>query len=474
MDLAKISADIEKIEKNLNNPAIADSMKAALGKKLAGLKAQIESAETQSEKKEEKQLEETNDEKKKLEKTIETLRKGMNNKLVPAASKASLQRKLSEAEAKLSEIEKSQKEAAKAAEESKKEIKAAVQEVKDVVAEVKAEKPESKKAAVKKVEKAADIIKKYATKSKARTVESKGDKAKIKKANDSLTKMVKGDKKLKVAYKGVGKDSLERDAKRHALPEGKRITDGSHYPYKKGHVYYEHRSNRFDVKKRKKYPMLEEGGVIGEGANTYEAFYKTKRATVKADTSYAAQKKAAEHFKAKKSWEVTVVLAEKGGEEVVHSGAEFAKGGTTKDPYNEKALKEFIFKEDKNFTDKNWDAMTQEDRESLWRYLVRNPEPLYGDEDGYAKGGKVKQGKPQGEHYTKKVDGKRHSKPVGWRFTDKFLKTAAAKKAKLTQNSVPTKAQITKYKYMQFPDGERYIYEEKRKDHSDLDKKSGL
>lgn len=45
--------------------------------------------------------------------------------------------------------------------------------------------------------------------------------------------------------------------------------------------------------------------------NTYEAFYKGKRTTVQAETSYAAQTKAAVVFKARKQYDVTVALADK-------------------------------------------------------------------------------------------------------------------------------------------------------------------
>jgi hypothetical protein len=55
--------------------------------------------------------------------------------------------------------------------------------------------------------------------------------------------------------------------------------------------------------------------------NGYVAFYRGKRHEVHADSSYQAQQKAAQHFKAKKSYEVTVVLAEKDGQQVVHDGA---------------------------------------------------------------------------------------------------------------------------------------------------------
>jgi hypothetical protein len=43
---------------------------------------------------------------------------------------------------------------------------------------------------------------------------------------------------------------------------------------------------------------------------TYKAFYKGKTIEVEALTSYEAQYKAAAIFRAKKSWEVTVVLCD--------------------------------------------------------------------------------------------------------------------------------------------------------------------
>jgi len=43
----------------------------------------------------------------------------------------------------------------------------------------------------------------------------------------------------------------------------------------------------------------------------YVCFYKNKSIEVRAMTSFEAQEKAAKLFKAKKSWEVAVVLAER-------------------------------------------------------------------------------------------------------------------------------------------------------------------
>ena len=52
--------------------------------------------------------------------------------------------------------------------------------------------------------------------------------------------------------------------------------------------------------------------------NGYVCFYKNKKTEVFSDTSYHAQLAAAKFFGAKKSYEVTVVLAEKDGKEVTH------------------------------------------------------------------------------------------------------------------------------------------------------------
>ena len=56
---------------------------------------------------------------------------------------------------------------------------------------------------------------------------------------------------------------IKKDADRPAIDrKGKRVTDGTHYPYKKGNVYYEYRDNRYD-KRPAKYPKLEDGGELG-------------------------------------------------------------------------------------------------------------------------------------------------------------------------------------------------------------------
>lgn len=53
--------------------------------------------------------------------------------------------------------------------------------------------------------------------------------------------------------------------------------------------------------------------------NGYKAFYKGRTIDVRAETSLQAQDKAAKQFKARKTYEVTVMLCEKDNMPVIHS-----------------------------------------------------------------------------------------------------------------------------------------------------------
>ena len=58
--------------------------------------------------------------------------------------------------------------------------------------------------------------------------------------------------------------------------------------------------------------------TIGKGKNGYIAMYKRKQVEVMADTQLEARDLAAKHFRARKPYEVNVMLAEKGGKQVTH------------------------------------------------------------------------------------------------------------------------------------------------------------
>lgn len=53
--------------------------------------------------------------------------------------------------------------------------------------------------------------------------------------------------------------------------------------------------------------------------NGYVCFYRGQRIEVRANTSLQAQQAAAKQFKIKRMFEVTVMLAEKDGQPVIHT-----------------------------------------------------------------------------------------------------------------------------------------------------------
>lgn len=55
--------------------------------------------------------------------------------------------------------------------------------------------------------------------------------------------------------------------------------------------------------------------------NGYKAFYRGRSLDVRAETSRAAQLEAAKRFRARKSYEISVILCELAGEQVTHSTA---------------------------------------------------------------------------------------------------------------------------------------------------------
>jgi hypothetical protein len=86
--------------------------------------------------------------------------------------------------------------------------------------------------------------------------------------------------------------------------------------------------------------------------------------------------------------------------------------------------------------------------------------------DKLKKGGAT-QNPPQSTSYTVENDKGDYAKPVGYRFTDRFINSATGKRLKLDQSSKPTAAQIEKYKNKKYSDDTRYIYSEARMDKSD-------
>ena len=86
--------------------------------------------------------------------------------------------------------------------------------------------------------------------------------------------------------------------------------------------------------------------------------------------------------------------------------------------------------------------------------------------DKLKKGGAT-QNPPQSTSYNVNNDKSDYAKPVGYRFTDRFINSATGKRLGVDQSSKPTASQIEKYKNKTYSDGTRYIYSEARMDKSD-------
>jgi len=274
---------IEKIEKNLNNPNLPDSAKAKLKEKVEELKAKLKEAEKDIEKKEEKLEKEEKKVQSDVQDEIAKLEKNLNNPNLPDSVKEVMRKKIAAAKEKLAEQKQEIKEDKKEAAEEKKELKEAAKDVEKVAKEVeKVAKQEDKpkKAVRKPIKKAKKEIKKPKIKVKERAERSEKRKKEMRKIATELSALIEKNKKLRKKYEGQGVD-LDRDAGRSAKPFGYRFKGRKDYRVpteaqikrglKRGTIDYEARPNRSDVypKGYKGKIKLAKGGM-DDGSPNYE------------------------------------------------------------------------------------------------------------------------------------------------------------------------------------------------------------
>ena len=227
----------------------------------------------------------------------------LESKVYPEELKDRLRKVIKDLENSLSELDKTEKK-----------IDVIIEKQEKVAEKIEEKKDESP------AEKQPVIEKKQELKVEKTKVAHKKKEAKIsvKKAAQNLSDIISNlPDKVKQFNKGRSKKEIASDKKRVANKPGKHISST-------GKTYYESRPDRTDISIKQR---LDNGGIIGTGKNTYIAFYKNKEVGVKADTTYQAQLTASEHFKAKKSYDVTVMLAELEGKPYYHSTASFCCGG---------------------------------------------------------------------------------------------------------------------------------------------------
>lgn len=288
MTTTELVQQIEKIEKNLNNPNLPDSAKAKLKERVEKLKADLKDAEKDIEKKEEKLEKEEKKVQSDVQDEIAKLEKNLNNPNLPDSVKEVMRKKIAAAKEKLAEQKQEIKEDKKEAAEEKKEIKEAVKEVEKVAKEVeKVAKQEDKDEKPKKAVRKKPIkkeIKKPKVKVKERAERSEKRKKEMRQIATELSALIEKNKKLRKKYEGKGVD-LDRDAGRSAKPFGYRFKGKKDYRVpteaqikrglKRGTIDYEGRPNRSDVypKGYKGKIKLEDGGMMAKGGK-YEDLRK--------------------------------------------------------------------------------------------------------------------------------------------------------------------------------------------------------
>jgi hypothetical protein len=404
MNSTELVQQIEKIEKNLNNPNLPDSAKAKLKERVEKLKADLKEAEKDIEKKEEKIEKEEKKVQSDVQDEIAKLEKNLNNPNLPDSVKEVMRKKIAAAKEKLAEQKEEIKEDKKEAAEEKKEIKQAVKDVEKVAKEVEKvtkqekddEEEKPKKAIRKPIKKA---IKKPVVREKKRAERSEKRKKEMRKIATELSSLIEKNKKLRKKYEGQGVD-LDRDAGRSAKPFGYRFKGKKDYRVpteaqikrglKRGTIDYEARPNRSDV-----YPKGYKGNIKLE------------------------------------------------------DGGMMAKGGDLMSKEDAKKRLEELRKE---LRAERISYAELSELQSLSKYIDKNDVELLeaAGVSEYKKGGDV-----QGKQTDKAKDGQRFAKPKGWRWKDEALKVVG----KVKMGKSPSKFMRAKY-----PD---LVYWEDRIDKSD-------
>jgi hypothetical protein len=185
--------------------------------------------------------------KKELQQEIQDLKDALESEFTPAQFKDDIRKQIKDSEAELDKLEKAEK------------------DVKTASAEKKPEKVEKKETAAQRVKKRVEQAKKTVKTAKKKQEEVKQEKkSALQKIKERKEKMASAKKPVRKSAPKKSSLSKKRDAERKALKPGRRVSAD-------GNVYYENRSNRTDLQRRK-YPYLEDGGTTdftNEGAGMF-------------------------------------------------------------------------------------------------------------------------------------------------------------------------------------------------------------
>jgi hypothetical protein len=281
----EIQLEIDRLKKQLQNQNIPASLKEKISLKIKGLEDTVEKTEEQVqviEKKEEKLEQKAEGD---LSEAIERMEKQLKNPQIPNSLKDKIREKIEKAKADIKEVKKEQVEEKKIKEEkvaqAKQEVKETLKKVKEVIK--KTSTPKEKTEEVKKaVAKSSEAVQKAKKATEESTKSTKKRTSRLTGALRELQQIINANPTLKALYKGKGVD-LKRDAARQAKPVGYRFKGKHNYRIPKNldnpNVYYEGRPDKGDAYQNKRRGVyFADGGMMADGGDVGEVqmyYHKT-------------------------------------------------------------------------------------------------------------------------------------------------------------------------------------------------------
>jgi chemotaxis protein histidine kinase CheA len=290
----EIQLEIDRLKKQLQNQNIPASLKEKISLKIRGLEDTVEKTEEQVqviEKKEEKLEQKAEGD---LSEAIERMEKQLKNPQIPNSLKDKIREKIEKAKADIKEVKKEQVEEKKIKEEkvaqAKQEVKETLKKVKEVIK--KTSTPKEKTEEVKKaVAKSSEAVQKAKKATEESTKSTKKRTSRLTGALRELQQIINANPTLKALYKGKGVD-LKRDAARQAKPIGYRFKGKHNYRIPKNldnpNVYYEGRPDKGDAYQNKRRGVyFADGGMMAKGGKFLESRYsKFPNSRINFDKTY--------------------------------------------------------------------------------------------------------------------------------------------------------------------------------------------
>jgi hypothetical protein len=342
----EIQLEIDRLKKQLQNQTIPASLKEKISSKIKALEDTVEKTEEQVqviEKKEEKLEQKAEGD---LSEAIERMEKQLKNPQIPNSLKDKIREKIEKAKADIKEVKKEQVEEKKIKEEkvaqAKQEVKETLKKVKEVIK--KTSTPKEKTEEVKKaVAKSSEAVQKAKKATEESTKSTKKRTSRLTGALRELQQIINANPTLKALYKGKGVD-LKRDAARQAKPIGYRFKGKHNYRIPKNldnpNVYYEGRPDKGDAYQNKRRGVyFADGGMMAKGGDVGKVQMYYHKTSGGAEYLCSEKVRGTKEGSMKAKYVVRIDGAKRGSEMIIKDGdvvgtfglEEYADGGMMAD-----------------------------------------------------------------------------------------------------------------------------------------------